>query len=205
MGRTQTFNTAEVVRAARDLFWELGFENTPLPELERVTGLSRSSIYNTFGSKRGLFDAAIESYLDEVIRPLLTPLSSDDISADALDDYLSGLREALSRGTPVANGCLLVRTANTPIGRDEAVSGVIADYRNELRSALGRGVRTSCPHLPPAEQDVIAEACTGLVIAAMALVPVDPRAATGSLETARDLVRMNDHGASRHKGKGIRR
>ncbi|MDD0859753.1 TetR/AcrR family transcriptional regulator [Arthrobacter alpinus] len=47
-----------------------------LPDLERATGLSRSSIYHAFGSKRGLFDAAVASYLSEIIRPRLQPLDS---------------------------------------------------------------------------------------------------------------------------------
>lgn len=95
MGRTQAFDTTEVIRAARDVFWEQGFEGAPLPELERATGLSRSSIYHAFGSKRGLFDAAVESYLDEVIRPRLAPLKAADVAAGALETYLTGLRAAL--------------------------------------------------------------------------------------------------------------
>lgn len=38
MSRTQTFDTAEAVRAARAVFWEQGFEGAALPELERATG-----------------------------------------------------------------------------------------------------------------------------------------------------------------------
>jgi transcriptional regulator, tetR family len=207
MGRTQAFDTAEVVRAARDLFWELGFENTPLPDLERVTGLSRSSIYNAFGSKRGLFDAAVANYLDEVVRPLLSPLTADEVAPDALEEYLAGLRAALlaPEASAAANGCLLVRTANTPVGRDDAMSRVIVGYREQLRGGIGRGVQARCPQLSQAEQDVLAEACAGLVVAAMALSPVAPRAAADSLDAALGLIRMGEHGASRHKGKGIRR
>ena len=206
MGRTQAFDTDEVVRAARDLFWDLGFENTPLPELERVTGLSRSSIYNTYGSKRGLFDAAVASYLDEVVRPLLRPLAVDDVPPGALQEYLAGLRTAVLRGeSGAASGCLLIRAANTPVGRDDAVARVIAGYREDLRTALCRGVRAWFPQLPPAEQDVLAEVCTGLVVAALALAPVDARLAAGSLDAALDLLRMSEHEASRHECRGSRR
>ncbi|HOZ57111.1 MAG TPA: helix-turn-helix domain-containing protein, partial [Nakamurella multipartita] len=69
MGRTKTFDPGEVVRAARAVFWTRGFESASLPELQEATGLSVSSIYHSFGSKRGLFDAAVASYLDEVARP----------------------------------------------------------------------------------------------------------------------------------------
>ncbi len=53
MARTQGFDRDVVVRAARTLFWRAGFEGASVPALEEATGLSRSSIYNTFGSKRG--------------------------------------------------------------------------------------------------------------------------------------------------------
>ena len=54
MARTQGFERDAVVRAARTVFWRRGFEDTAVPDLEEATGLSRSSIYNAFGSKRGL-------------------------------------------------------------------------------------------------------------------------------------------------------
>ncbi|WP_448631397.1 TetR/AcrR family transcriptional regulator [Cellulomonas soli] len=70
MGRHQGFDTAEVVQLARDAFWDRGLDGTSLPDLERATGLSRSSIYHAFGSKRGLFDAAVQDYLQTVVRPV---------------------------------------------------------------------------------------------------------------------------------------
>jgi len=64
MGRTRTFDEDAVVRAARDVFWQHGYAEASVPDLEAATGLGRSSLYHSFGSKRELFDAAIESYLD---------------------------------------------------------------------------------------------------------------------------------------------
>lgn len=190
MGRTQTFDTAAVVRAARGVFWEQGFEAAPLPELERATGLSRSSIYHAFGSKRGLFDAAVESYLDEVVRPRLMPLQTEPVSPTALEDYLAGVRSALSRPDtlPGSSGCLLVSTASAPIARDEAVAQVITGYRTELRDAFIRGVRARHPGIPAAAQDTLADACTGLVVSAFALVRVDAAGASDAVGTALALV-----------------
>lgn len=190
MGRAQTYDRDEVVRAARGVFWEQGYEGAPLPELERVTGLNRSSIYHAFGSKRGLFDAAVDSYLDEVIRPRLAPLLAEPVATSALEDYLTGLRDALRRpGTaPSSSGCLLVNTAAAPIGRDETVAQVIAGYRSELRSAFARGVAARRPDLAGAELGTLADACTGLVVSAFALVRVDPEGAADAVRTAVSLV-----------------
>ncbi|WP_022909517.1 TetR/AcrR family transcriptional regulator [Aestuariimicrobium kwangyangense] len=190
MGRRQTFDTAEAIRAARGVFWQHGYEGASLPDLERATGLSRSSIYHAFGSKRGLFDAAVESYLDEVVRPRLQPLTGAAVAPEALDEYLVGLRAALLRaGTlPATSGCLLVNTASAPIAHDDAVSQTISAYTAELRSALTAGIRARFPHLSPSAQASLADACTSHVITAFALVRINPEYAAGALDSARGLI-----------------
>jgi len=190
MGRNQTFDTAAAVRAARAVFWARGYEATALPDLERATGLSRSSIYHAFASKRGLFDAAVDSYLDEVVRPRLRPLAEDDVTPDALDHYLTGLRDALLRGDtlPATSGCLLVNAANAPIGQDDGVAAVVEAYAAELRTAMAAGVRACLPRLADDATQTLSDVCTGLVISAFALVRVDREEAARSLDTARAVL-----------------
>lgn len=190
MGRTQQFDTLEVVRAARGVFWKSGFEGSSLPELEAATGLKRSSIYHAFESKQGLFEAVIENYLDEVIRPRLTSLAGENVAEDALETYLQGVRAALQRPDTLAasSGCLLVNAASAPIAHDETVAKAIADYRAELRAAIHRGVRARFPAAREGESSVLADACTGLVVAAFSLVRVAPEAAVQSLDAALGLI-----------------
>lgn len=191
MGRAPSFDTATVVRAARDVFWARGYEEATLPDLEAATGLSRSSIYHAFGSKRGLFDAAVLSYLDDVVRPLLHPLTAPDVPPGALATYLRGLLGALADGaSPAAtHGCLLLNASGAPVAHDPQVRATIAAYRDELRDAVGRGVDALRPDAPSADRARLAETCTGLVVAALLVVRVDRSAALRSLETALHLVR----------------
>lgn len=142
MGRQQVFDTVHAVEAARDLFWQLGYEAVSLTDLERATGLNRSSIYNAFGSKRGLFDVAVENYLETIIRPriapLLDPSNSPSAAADALIRYFTALAEtvaALPADSP-RQGCLLVTAAPGIAGQDETVRQVVADYHSELVGAF---------------------------------------------------------------------
>lgn len=190
MGRPQTFSTAEVVRAARAVFWRDGYEEASLPDLEQAAGLNRSSIYHAFGSKRGLFDAAVDSYLDEVIRPRLRPLVAEVVDPAAMTGYLLGLRAALAQpgSLPATSGCLLINAAGAPVGRDGAVRDVIAAYRSELRTAFGRGVAAHLPDQALHEQDRLAETLTGLVVAALAVTRVDQDAALRLLDTAVELL-----------------
>jgi AcrR family transcriptional regulator len=190
VGRTQSFETDTVVRAARTLFWQRGYDDAALPDLEAATGLKRSSIYHAFGSKRGLFDAAVESYLDEVVRPRLAPLTAETVAPDALERYLVGLRDALRQAgsLPADNGCLLINTAGSPLARDATVAETVAAYRDELHRAVASGVRAAHPEADDAAVDLLATTCTSLVVAALALTRVDTAAALGSLDGALALV-----------------
>lgn len=59
MGRTRSFDEATVVAHAARQFRATGYEATSLDDLLSVTGLHRGSLYQAFGSKRGLFLAAL--------------------------------------------------------------------------------------------------------------------------------------------------
>src|SRR5262245_52431894 len=78
MARPKGYDREAVLRAARDLFWERGYEATSVADLEARTGLNRSSLYQEFGSKHGLFEAALECYADQVIARLLADLRQAD-------------------------------------------------------------------------------------------------------------------------------
>lgn len=194
MGRSQSFDRADVVRAARGVFWERGFDATSVPDLEAATGLSRSSIYNAFGSKRGLFDEAVVSYLDEVVHPSLRRLQGDDVAACALGDYLTTLRAAFASpagqrsGMCLSQGCMLVNVATAPLAHDLDVAHTVSRYRQDLRAALGRGVEASCPDLDPRSGSRLADVLTALVVEAFVLVRVSPAEALGVLDTAVVLV-----------------
>ena len=51
MGRIQMFETVSVVRAARDVFWDKGFEATSVADLEEATGLRRNSTPTKSGAR----------------------------------------------------------------------------------------------------------------------------------------------------------
>ncbi|MEW1956552.1 helix-turn-helix domain-containing protein [Kineococcus sp. NPDC059986] len=186
MGRVQTFDTATVVRAARTLFWERGYEDVSVPDLEEATGIRRSSLYHAFGSKRGVFDAAVESYLEDVVRPRLRPLQGPDVAADALVGYLRGLRAALADGRPAAAqaGCLLLNAATAPVGRDEAVAQVVHGYRAELHAAFRRGAQAAGTAAP----EQVATLCTSAVVSAFVLARIDPDEAVATLDAVLGVV-----------------
>ncbi|HJX77154.1 TetR/AcrR family transcriptional regulator [Glutamicibacter sp.] len=194
MARTLAFDRTQVINGARTVFWSKGFEAASIPELEDATGLSRSSIYNSFASKRGLFDAAVESYLEEIVRPRLQPLLSTPVKPTAVSEYLSGLANAFERteSLPANHGCLLINTANAPISEDPEVARIIGEYRAELQSALHRGITAALPAVDAAQTQMLATAITGLVVASFTLVRIAPDEAVQLLRTAQLLLDDED-------------
>ncbi|MFR0636787.1 TetR/AcrR family transcriptional regulator [Arthrobacter sp. LS16] len=189
MARTLAFDRAEAVRRARSVFWSRGYESASVPELEAATGLSRSSIYNSFGSKRGLFDAAVDSYLEEVVRPRLEPFTREEIAADSLQNYLTSLASKLenTNSERLAIGCMLVNSANSTIANDKAVAGKVSSYRQELHDAFGRGLRAARPDLNFERHSLLTDTITGLVIGAFSLVRVSPVEASRLVKCAVEL------------------
>lgn len=65
MPRPRAFNRDEVIERAIRLFGERGYEATSIRELVEGTGISSSSMYETFGDKRGVFLAALERFCEQ--------------------------------------------------------------------------------------------------------------------------------------------
>lgn len=195
MGRSQSFDTTTVVQAARDVFWDQGLEGASLPDLERATGLNRSSLYHAFGSKRGLFDAAVDDYLDAVIRPRLRILvtaaqggATPPEAGAAVVTYFDGLAAAVGQlpADSPRRGCLLVDCATGPAGHDEALRAVVDAYRAELTDALSGALRAATPALADEVVAQRARMLLSLLLGALALARVNQDEATAMLRTARD-------------------
>lgn len=65
MGRPRKFNEKEVLSGAITLFGRSGFTAVSVDVVVNQLGLNRSSFYNLYGSKHGLFRAAAETVCAE--------------------------------------------------------------------------------------------------------------------------------------------
>lgn len=64
MARPRGFDEATVLAQAAGAFLRSGYEGTSVEELTGATGLHRGSLYQAFGSKRGLFLRCLEAATD---------------------------------------------------------------------------------------------------------------------------------------------
>jgi AcrR family transcriptional regulator len=181
MGRMPTFDRRVVVNAARDVFWQRGYSEAGITELEEATGLTRSSLYNAFGSKRGLFDAVLAAYLDDIVRARLRPLGGGD--PGALEAYVDDMRTAIAADSPRARlGCLLLNAGSSPLASDDAdVRALVSGYAAEMRAAIRAAVADRRPDLAPDAVDSLSAVCASLVVAALTLARADRDAAVATL------------------------
>ncbi len=99
MGRKRSFDEGAVLAAAGRAFLTAGFEGTSIDELVRATGLLRGSLYQAFGSKRGLFLAVLrqgepapagDADLDLLLIATLELAPRDDEVRDLVRERLGG-------------------------------------------------------------------------------------------------------------------
>lgn len=102
--RPRTFDEAEVLERAVDLFRKKGFEGTSIPELTSRLGICRQSLYNSFGDKRGLFLAALERWGKREIDAKLALLEAEGSPLENLRTVIRGWA-ALAAQCP-SDGCL---------------------------------------------------------------------------------------------------
>jgi TetR/AcrR family transcriptional repressor of nem operon len=65
MGRHRGYDENEVLDQSAGAFLRAGYEGTSVEELVGATGLHRGSLYQAFGSKRGLFVSCLRRQLSQ--------------------------------------------------------------------------------------------------------------------------------------------
>ncbi|MEM6428442.1 MAG: TetR/AcrR family transcriptional regulator [Deinococcota bacterium] len=63
--------SAQLIKTARQHFFEHGYAGTSMDALAEDAGLTRGAIYHNFGGKEGLFEAVIQQIDDELSEKLL--------------------------------------------------------------------------------------------------------------------------------------
>lgn len=141
MARPQEFNTAEVLHKAMLVFWRKGYEATSLVDLLEATGLSRSSLYGTFGGKRELFISAFDAYRNERERDMKRVLRQGD-ARRAIEAFFRMLFANLGAHEP-AHGCMSINQGVEMAPHDPEIRArVMEDFRHieeALTSVIERG------------------------------------------------------------------
>jgi TetR/AcrR family transcriptional repressor of nem operon len=146
MARPRAFDVDTALDRAMNAFWTNGYEATSLDDLCEVTGLSRSSLYATFGSKRKLLLRTVNRYTEQRSPQVAAILARHMSIRDAFADLLGQIIGQIVSG-PGRRGCFLGNcAAELPRGDRVALAYVRrglkameATFRDSLARAQGRG------------------------------------------------------------------
>jgi len=145
-GRPKSFCPDRALENAMQLFWQRGYEAASLQDLQAATGLSKSSLYQTYPSKQAWFVAAFSRYVAQRRALLLEQL---DANASPLAFIRERLLSVLEDDGPggVPRGCMLVNVANefslsepalVPV-LQQATAGVCQVFEEALARAVACG------------------------------------------------------------------
>ena len=146
MARPREFDAATALERAMEVFWSKGFEATSLDDLCEVTGLSRSSLYATFGSKRNLLLRSVDRYVEQrtpsIAAVLAQPLPICDVFAALARRFIDQIVAGPGRRGCFLGNCAaeLPRSDRAALARvREGLESTEATFRGALARAAARG------------------------------------------------------------------
>jgi TetR/AcrR family transcriptional regulator, fatty acid metabolism regulator protein len=82
--RRKKFRAQEMLKAAREVFSEFGFDAASISEISRRADCVEGTIYTYYENKRALLDAVLASYYDELIADIAPRLAAIQSTEDRL-------------------------------------------------------------------------------------------------------------------------
>jgi TetR/AcrR family transcriptional repressor of nem operon len=140
MARTKDFDESEVLKKAVCLFWDKGYNGTSMQELVDGLGISRSSLYDTFGDKHQLYIKALEAYQQGHGSEMCT-LIREAPSAKAAVQGLLELVVSELLGDTQRKGCFMVNAGIELGAHDTEVSALICQNERQLEEAFLKVIR----------------------------------------------------------------
>ncbi|MEP0961553.1 MAG: TetR/AcrR family transcriptional regulator [Hyphomonas sp.] len=155
MPRPKSYDRQDAIAKACSVFWEHGFQDLGVRELERLTGLNQFAIRSEFGGKEGLYLETLSYYSGVAIREEMAPMKQGRIP-----EIVSFFQGLVAPGSMTSSnyGCLIVNTGieNARI-QSPRLEDAVRSYWNTLedhlrvaleneRAAQGEGA-TFTPHV----------------------------------------------------------
>ena len=136
MARSAVVDKNQALTAALLVFWQQGYEATPVIALAVAMRLNRAGLYKAFGSKHELFISALRHYQQALHDQLR------ELSAEAGATVLARVRRILqltvkiSAVRPLPKGCFLVKAGSELLPQDTEVQAVVNESQQFLESLL---------------------------------------------------------------------
>ncbi|PWA06724.1 TetR/AcrR family transcriptional regulator [Flavobacterium laiguense] len=140
MARNKAFDEIEVLDKAVELFWTKGYNTTSANDLVDGLGLSRSSLYDTYGDKRSLFIKALKRYKHEFADAVITMFQETENVKETISTVLQLI---IDQDCHAVNpkGCFIVNTATELSGTDPEIATIIDSNRQDFENAIENALK----------------------------------------------------------------
>jgi len=172
MPRPKEFDEDKVLTSAMELFWQRGYAATSLSELTACMGISRQSMYDTYGDKHALFLKALDRYCVLVGERLLGPLARENAGVAEIEQTIIAFIDFLV-AYPTPRACLMANSAMEIAPHDQTVALKVQDFHRTLERAFARALEIARDRGEiggPADAEMLARflvaAANGLAVAA---------------------------------------
>lgn len=133
MSRPIQFDQTKVIKSAMTLFFTHGYTATSMSLLLATTGLKSGSLYASFGSKQGLFEAAIDYYASTTLKKLIEQLNSSD---NFVENIRNAISETIEGGLACEpHGCFLANSLIELAPHNEAIKLRVQGHLNNVELA----------------------------------------------------------------------
>ncbi|WP_413670602.1 TetR/AcrR family transcriptional regulator [Mucilaginibacter sp. Mucisp86] len=142
MARSKDFDEAEVLSKAVCIFWHKGYNGTSMQDLVDGLGISRSSLYDTFGDKHALYIKALDSYQKAGGSQMCDIINNTASAKEAIKKLLELTMSTLLNDEQ-RKGCFMVNAEIELASLDAEVKNVICrneqQFENAVLSAIKKG------------------------------------------------------------------
>jgi TetR/AcrR family transcriptional repressor of nem operon len=140
MARAKEFNEDQVLDKAIEIFWYKGYNGTSAQDLVNHLGLSRSSLYDTFGDKQKLFARALKKYHDENYIKIKEILETATNIKETLS-VIFKLAVVESLEDRITKGCFMVNSAVELAMHDADIAKIVNDNRKIMEEVFYTAVK----------------------------------------------------------------
>ncbi|MEO1259936.1 MAG: TetR/AcrR family transcriptional regulator [Bacteroidota bacterium] len=140
MARTKAFDQEKVLEKALHIFWRDGYDATSMSKLVKELGISRSSIYDTFGDKRALFLASLNAYRQQSSEMLIKTLKVHPDPKRALHEMLETAMRQTAKD-PERKGCFMANTSVELSSYDQEILDLSKENKERVIDAFTQAIR----------------------------------------------------------------
>src|ERR1700730_1108108 len=177
MARPRSFDPDEALDAARDVFWQKGFQGTSLDDITAATGLAKPSLYAAFGDKNALFLKVLDRYHARIVANAERILDEGPSARDAIERWLKGFVPFCS-GIKGSRGCLSVNTAADGVSDQKEIRKRIERFNRKLEQVLRNRLHADrAQFLDTFDPDAAAHTIMAIYLGLMVLAKEAPDAA----------------------------